>query len=54
MFFFQVSSFVPQRDSDGAHWADHEIEIPPPPKREKPLPPERKSSVKEEPILRGL
>jgi hypothetical protein len=46
---FQVSSFVPMRDSS----ADIEIEIPPPPKREKPPVPERKSSVRDEAVLRG-
>lgn len=37
------------RDSN----ADVEIEIPPPPKREKPPVPERKSSVRDESVLRG-
>ncbi|XP_060556221.1 protein scribble homolog [Ruditapes philippinarum] len=45
----QVSSFVPMRDSS----ADIEIEIPPPPKREKPPVPERKSSVRDEAVLRA-
>ncbi|XP_053382330.1 protein scribble homolog isoform X4 [Mercenaria mercenaria] len=45
----QVSSFVPMRDSS----ADIEIEIPPPPKREKPPVPERKSSVRDESVLRA-
>ena len=45
----QPQSFVPQRDSTIEM---EEIEIPPP-RREKPPPPERKSSVRDEPILRG-
>lgn len=40
---------MPQRDSS----VDMEIEIPPPPKREKPAPPERKSSMRDEAVLRG-
>ncbi|KAL4217947.1 Leucine-rich repeat-containing protein [Mactra antiquata] len=45
----QVSSFLPQRDSS----ADVEIEIPPPPKRDKPPVPERKSSMRDEAVLRA-
>ncbi|XP_052763197.1 protein scribble homolog isoform X7 [Mya arenaria] len=44
----QVSSFVPQRESYAL--ADMTMEIPPP-KRERPHPPERKSSIREEPVV---